>query len=677
MMNALPHTESTAKQKWASLVWPLIGFVAAANLFAVLLAQPAWRFGDGSEYYALYLAILEHGRPFMTEDAWSDYSALAGNGTILYMADTNALRASFPSLADAQTADFNHFWFYPALAAAIAAPLKLIGLSVAPHKAFLALHALLFGATLTLAGRLDGKRGATTVAMLFLASPVLWFATRAHTEFFTVALILQTFILLRHGKLFYAAIPIAFASTQNISLAATAWALITFALFDSRMACGRRIRVREIVAAGIALVSTLLHPLYYLHRHGVITPQLKVGGAKVGGNLEYLLSVLIEPDIGLFPNWCFGVFIFVVCIALAARYRPKLGFAYPAIVAIFLITNLFAQASTTNLNSGSIDLSRYALWYIPLFYAPLFWLISETIGKPIRWPVTFLLTTAATPLIAWNLTWYWPSRPDRYTQPTIYSWILQAKLPDAYDPPAEVFTERNTGTDAVAPPEAAVAGPACRKLYVPAGVIGASSIRVISRHHCVFDEHRLAALVAAHLTKHPLDSGAKGLYITLDKSDVRSLQLRFVARQLGFAAGDKGISTLAAGWSVPESWGTWSDSVSPKIEINLGDCGSDVLHATMSTRGFATQKNPRVVATVLANGRKIGAYDFTYGDSDSKQLKFDIACADLRRSENALTLDFDIDGAARPSATGLSADGRLLGIGVEWIDIQRRAAVTR
>lgn len=673
-MTASPiDNEAPARNGWAGFAWPLVGAAAAAIMLSVLLMQPVWRFGDGSEYYALYLAILEHGRPFMTEGAWRDYSSIAIDGSIPQMVDTATLRATFPSLADAHTADFNHFWFYPALAAIVAAPFKLVGLKLGPHTAFLALHAILFGITLALAGRLRGVRGVVAAALLFVASPILWFATKVHTEFFTIALVLQTFILISRGKFFYAALPIALASTQNISLAATAWALIAFGLLANHMS-GRSAALREMVVAGLALLATALHPLYYLYRHDVITPQLKAGGAVVGGNADQLLAVLIDPDIGLFTNWWFGTFILVAGLVLAARSRPKLKLAYTAIAAIYVVTNLFAQASTTNLNSGSIDLSRYALWYVPVFYAPLVWLLGEASRKPTRWLVSLTLVGVASLLVVWNLGWYWPTRHERYTEPTIFSRVLQSKFPGLYDPPPEIFYERNSGHGETDVPVAAIAGPDCRKLYVPPQLLGATSIKVVSRHRCAFDEDLLAALVADRLADNPPQDKSHGMYVRLDDSDLRHLQLRFAVGRIGFGADANGANALAAGWNIPEPWGTWSNSTHPRIEIDLANCGSDVLQAKLNARGFAIPENPRVVVAVKVQGRQVGSYDFTADSPGPKRLKFDYSCADAVRAGNMLALDFEITGAASPSALGLSSDNRLLGIGVEWIEISRRPA---
>jgi hypothetical protein len=651
----------TGKHRWLSL-----GISAAAALFGVLLAQPVWRFGDGGEYYALYLAILKHGRPYMTSAGWDAYSALLAQGTIGSMVPVEALRSAFPTLIVNGTADLNHFWLYSGLAASIASIWRLVGVDLAPHSSFLMLHAILFGVTTGLAARIHGARGALVVALLLLASPILWFSAKVHTEFFTAALVLQAFILVSRGRFLYAALPIAIASTQNISLALTAWTLLAMGVLESHIY--RRLpRPSELIAALVALLATALHPMYYLYRQGVITPQLKAGGISIGDNANPLLAVLLDPDIGLFPNWWLGILLIVVCTLLAIRLRPRQNVAYVIAGTIYLITNLFAQASTTNLNSGSIDLSRYALWYVPLFYGPAVWALDEISRRSVR--LTIAVTLLAAPLLAWNLSWYWPSRYERYTEPSAFSRFIQSKLPALYDPPAEIFIERNSGHGEGSTPIGAIAGPGCRKLYIPASLIGMKSIPVISQNGCTFDSSKLASLVSTMSAEDKVGH-SPGFYIALNDARFESLQREFDGGRTSFSVDADGISSLQAGWSHPESWGTWSNASHSQIRIRIRDCGQGALQVTLSARGFAIPQNPRVQSTMVVNGQIVGNVSFTAEDAGPKQYTFHYSCLDARRAGNIVGIEFNTVGAAVPAALGLSSDNRLLGIGVEWLDIR-------
>ncbi|MCK9912270.1 hypothetical protein MXD81_24160, partial [Microbacteriaceae bacterium K1510] len=48
---------------------------------------------------------------------------------------------------------------------------------------------------------------------------------------------------------------------------------------------------------------------YYFARYGVVTPQVLAGGATPGLYLNIWYIWLIDPDIGLFPNWPFGLLL--------------------------------------------------------------------------------------------------------------------------------------------------------------------------------------------------------------------------------------------------------------------------------------------------------------------------------------------------------------------------------
>lgn len=70
-------------------------------------------------------------------------------------------------------------------------------------------------------------------------------------------------------------------------------------------------------------------------------------------------------------------------------------------------------------------------------------------------------------------------------------------------------------------------------------------------------------------------------------------------------------------------------------------------------------------------GRWPQGYDFAVGGPETRQIEFDYACADARRLGNTLVVEFQIEGAVTPLSLGLGQDNRLLGLGMEWIELQR------
>ena len=98
----------------------LRGLRVATTMFVLALAagRPV-RVGDGSEYYALFLAWRAGGRPFMTDAAWAAYEALYAGRSVDGLVAPHDLVRAFPALVQGATADFNHFWFYSGAAAAL------------------------------------------------------------------------------------------------------------------------------------------------------------------------------------------------------------------------------------------------------------------------------------------------------------------------------------------------------------------------------------------------------------------------------------------------------------------------------------------------------------------------------------------------------------------------------
>jgi hypothetical protein len=68
---------------------------------------------------------------------------------------------------------------------------------------------------------------------------------------------------------------------------------------------------------------------------------------------------------------------------------PRNGCAY-FLMAVLFTVNLLAQSATATVNSGgTVDVARYALWYIP-FFIPLVLVCLEAYG-PFKRPETVIL----------------------------------------------------------------------------------------------------------------------------------------------------------------------------------------------------------------------------------------------------------------------------------------------
>ncbi len=344
------------------LIVPMLAIISALSFAHI-------RTGDGSEYIAMYLAWKEAGRPFLSEVVGQRYEELRQTGAIKGMVPYAWFKENFPALSLGQTQDVNHFWFYSLLAACLGKIASAIGLFRDPTYAFALLHASLALIANAVALRLFGVAGLITAGLLFVGSPALWFIDKIHTEFFTVATTLTAVLALLAGRLTWATLAFAVASTQNPSFALPAAATGIVWLFNTAAPHPTRL---DVALVALASLIALLHPFYYFSRYGGITPQVIGYGAEFSpGALLNSRIWFIDPDLGLLPHWPMSVGLLILG-GIAWAWRPVFsgGVQAYALMALLFATNFTVQSATINLNAGgTVDIARYALWYLP-FFAP-------------------------------------------------------------------------------------------------------------------------------------------------------------------------------------------------------------------------------------------------------------------------------------------------------------------
>jgi len=630
----------------------LIAFGLALCMLIIGWLLPAVRVGDGSEYYGLYLALKNVHRPFMTEAAFQAYDQLVNSRHVADLPGTEAMRHAFPSLIQAKSADFNHFWFYPALALLAGGWLDTLG--AGPHAAFLCLHALLFAALLFVAGRSYGRLGIIAAIVVTAGSPIVWFFDKVHTEFFTYCCVAIASIWFARRRYFAAAIVLAAASTQNISIGATAM----FALALGGWQAGwlrRQFHWRDLLPAALAIALVGLHPLYYFFRVGVIDPQLLAGGAKIGTNLGSIFIWLVDPDVGLLPNWPFSLVIIALGLVAMRKFgRPS--WQTCAYVVVFVVTNLYAQASTQNLNSGAtIYVARYATWYIGLF-VPLLAFGLAALRDWAKWAlaVAAMLVGAAT--VA-NAMAFEPTRHETYMEPTTVSKQLQLHLPHLYDPPPQIFSERFSGIE-MSKRSLAAFGPDCAKVVV----IERPGVPVVPRSSppCNYD---LSALPDRVL--HPKEwqgTLADGrhyayLHLTADERKAAHPALRVGTRYKPTLSDLQSLPFLGEGWYGREDLGVWTKGDHAQMQGNLPVCPASGLRVFLTLTPHLTPKNPMMALSANANGRELGKREL---HAQGGTVSFDIPCEALR--DDQLNIDLHVEGWMSPLDAGESSDWRQLGV---------------
>lgn len=650
-----PDTLRATIHPWIhSLSWQraaLIAFALGLCMFLIVCQLPADRVGDGAEYYAMYMAVKFGHHPYMTEAAFQAYDRLYSSEQIQGLLDTARMRHAFPPLIQGDTADFNHFWFYPALAALAGGWLEALG--AGPHQAFLLLHALLFALLIFVSGRAYGRLGILAALFVTIGSPMVWFINKVHTEFFTYCCVAIATTWFARKHYFAAAVALALASTQNISIAATAMASLAVGAWEGGW-IRFRIRWQDLLMAVLAIALVALHPLYYLSRVGVIDPQLLAGGAKIGTNLGSAFIWLLDPDVGLVPNWPISLVLLALGVA-AMRRTSRPSWQMTAYVVVFLITNLYAQASTQNLNSGAtVYIARYATWYIGLFVPLLGFSLASFRSAP-AWGKEGLAVALCVAAI-FNAVVFRPAQHETYMEPTWLSEKLQHKLPRFYNPPAQIFWERFSRRS-IDDRSFAVIGPDCKKILI----VKQDGFDVVpqSDTHCGYDLTSLPDRVL-----NPTDfvgeiqDRRKYNYIYLTPAERRAALFAFrVGVHYAPTLSDhKSASFFGTGWYPREQTGIWTQGDVAKLWARLDSCPASGLRLFLTLTPHLTPKNPHMALRVVAGGVDVGKRELTEGG----RFYFDIPCSAVHK--NQLTLDLHVLGWMSPLNAGVSDDWRDLGL---------------
>lgn len=124
---------------------------------------------------------------------------------------------------------------------------------------------------------------------------------------------------------------------------------------------------------------------------------------------------------------------------------------------------------------------------------------------------------------------------------------------------------------------------------------------------------------------------------------------------------------LGPGWSGTEIWGVWSDSHHAELHFNIADWPRGNLRLSFDMLGFVMPFNPRMDVPISVNGQPLGhwVFDGTFNDGISSLW----IPADRLKDRDELTIGFDALGEWSAASAGLSADSRLLGIGIRRIRI--------
>lgn len=143
------------------------------------------------------------------------------------------------------------------------------------------------------------------------------------------------------------------------------------------------------------------------------------------------------------------------------------------------------------------------------------------------------------------------------------------------------------------------------------------------------------------------------------------LGVKLVTNSQGYS-----LNSFGSGWSSPEAWGTWSDAGQATIVIHSSEMSDKALKLSFFAHAFLVPRHPKLAVSISVNGTVLHKIDYIYPTGTNEaERDVTIPAAVVAAGKGMLKIQFNMDKPASPASVGLSADPRLLGLGMVWLKI--------
>lgn len=456
-------------------------FIALLSLAALLLTRPS-KSGDFQEYALMTIALAGHGTPDIRLPDVERAHRLSPE--IGFVAVHDQLRAGmqqglahpFPGFVRGKDGGYYaiHFFAYPALAAL---PFKLIdSMGGKPFKAYQAVNLTALAILTVALYRFSGSPGRAMFGTLFfLLSGGLLYSNWCSPEFFSACALLSGLVFVLLGRPYLAALLAGVAAMQNpplVFFSVFAPAIRVCYLYAregaSWRAALRKVLTRHTILASVLQVLLAALPmLFNLMVFGVpsIIATLATDPALI--TPARLFSFFFDLNQGAIVG--LPVAMALVLFQLAGKGR-LLWLPHTLAALLFGVVMALPSLSTSNWNSGSVGMMRYAFWGgMPVLYLALAYL-QHARRLPLVLLVAMLLVQAGSVAFA---------RSYRNVEFSPLARLMLDHFPRLYEPEPEIFLERSVHVDGAARAHVVAAYPslaAARKILFNAGSAQAHAV---------------------------------------------------------------------------------------------------------------------------------------------------------------------------------------------------------
>lgn len=122
------------------------------------------------------------------------------------------------------------------------------------------------------------------------------------------------------------------------------------------------------------------------------------------------------------------------------------------------------------------------------------------------------------------------------------------------------------------------------------------------------------------------------------------------------------------GWSGIEPWGVWTNSRVATVSFSVPAPPTRPVRFSARVRWFLSPKHPDLSVAVSANHSPVATWKFTL-PKPARDVEI-VLPPSVWSEGNSVQLEFEIDRPRSPASLGLSKDTRLLGLGLEAIELK-------
>lgn len=632
------------------------------SILLIVIRQPVGvRVGDGMEYYSMLINFAHSFLPYATRDTLAIYDGYVETTSNIGFLSSDFLTSTFNMYMHEGKLEFPHFWFYSLLAVPFYFPLKLLGSDIGLSFTLVNLLCLVF--LLKVSNDNFGEKGVLTSLVIIVSSPLIWYVNKAHTEFFTVTLVISGTIFLLRSKLLWSSLVFAVIGTQNPPFCIVSAFIGLFSLIYLK----REIfKIKNFVKCLLIFFTLLLHPLYYYVQLGVITPQLIFGIVNEPFTIKRSLIFILDLDIGLLVNWLLGSLFLVISLFLISKEDLKSLKRHMLSIVIIVgscIIFMYSHSRTININHGAVvHMSRYALWYIGFFFPIIYFVISKISLHPIK---VIVISIFIGLLTLHNVAINDVKRYSNYLNQSSISKFIYRKFPFLYDPEPEIFVEKivKREVDIRNYPEWAVSNDTGNKVLVlRRNFENKKNTELSNILNSKFDIRGIVYDEAVdYFAKNPTSN-----YVYVNISDENIKYNNLLLNELVNLGSDKS-DNLLNNFSIPEGWGRWISGTKGSILFFLNSNvvrENGYLVVDLGAVPFLYHGVPSQNVEISLNDRVI--FDGKIDRETNINVKVERSLFNYGNNK----LDIELGFAERPSNVGLGEDNRKLGLAIKYFVIR-------